>query len=60
MIPDPFTEEGRRELQRRLERAKRSGDDDVDRSIAHADEEPGGKLTNPNELDIRRNIKSDE
>lgn len=59
-IPDPHTAEGQAEIRRRIERVKRSFKDDVKRSIEDADLEPGGALTNPSELDLRRNYKYDD
>lgn len=60
MIPDPTTEEGRKELKRRLDRIKKMDKGNVERAIANADDEPNGKLSAPNELDLRRNLKHDD
>lgn len=59
-IPDPFTAEGQAEIRRRIERVKKTFTDDVERSIKNADDEPTGPLTNPSELDLRRNYKHDD
>lgn len=51
MIPDPNTPEGRYEIARRAKKRLKEIRDMQDRAKENPDEEPSGKLTNPNDID---------
>ncbi|WP_347330353.1 hypothetical protein [Marinimicrobium locisalis] len=51
MIPDPNTPEGREEIARRAKKRLKEIRDIKDRAKGNPDEEPSGKLTNPNDID---------
>lgn len=60
MIPDPTTNEGKTEIERRLKKIRREAADARRRAYDNADEEPSGVLTNPNEIDFKRDLKNDD
>lgn len=60
MIPDPSTEEGRKEIKRRLRKADERCKTDVELWKSGEEVEPPGRLTDPTELDMRRDAKHDD
>jgi hypothetical protein len=56
--PDPSTEEGRAEIQRRVRlRAEKDGAAAREHALYKPDEEPSGKMTQPNDIDRHRDRK---
>ena len=60
MKHDPTTEEGREQLRKILERRKAKDSELIRRAKENPDDEPAGKLTSPNELDLRRDRKNND
>ncbi|HED16756.1 MAG TPA: hypothetical protein ENI64_08105 [Gammaproteobacteria bacterium] len=58
--PDPTTEEGRAEIAAILERLKPEAEEARRRSLIDVDDEPVGKLTIPNEIDLHRDRKEND
>ena len=54
MKPDPNTKEGRAEIDKILKRRGSEADDARKRSEQDIHDEPSGKLTSPNEVDLHR------
>lgn len=59
MIPDPNTPEGREEIARRARKRLKETQDIKDRAKKNPDEEPSGKLTNPNDIDRVKDRRSE-
>lgn len=57
--PDPSTEEGMAEIHRRARlRANKDGAAARERALYKPDEEPSGKMTQPNDIDRHRDRKN--
>ena len=59
-MPDPDTQEGMDEINKRLEKRRNEGKKVREQAEDTSTEEPSGKMTEPSELDIKRERKSDE
>ncbi len=60
MIPDPTTEEGMAEAIRRAKKRKSEAEAARKRAKENPNEEPSGKLTIPNEIDLHRDRKKND
>ncbi|WP_097458696.1 hypothetical protein [Mangrovitalea sediminis] len=60
MNPDPHTPEGMEEIRRRLAKRRAEAEEYRRRSEENVDEEPTGKWTQPNEIDLHRDRKNDD
>ncbi|MBI3896772.1 MAG: hypothetical protein HY308_00580 [Gammaproteobacteria bacterium] len=54
---NPFTPEGLKEIEEILDKHDKDLDAAVERSKINVNEEPGGALTVPSEIDLRRDRK---
>lgn len=60
MIPDPDTEEGKKEIARRIKKIKKEAEKFRELAKNYDEDEPTGKLTNPSDIDRVRDRKNDE
>jgi len=60
MKPDPTTKEGRAKIDAILKSMSSEAEAARKRSETDVDDEPTGKLTIPNEIDMRRDRKNDD
>ena len=60
MMPDPDTPEGMDEINKRLEKRRNEAKKVREQAEDTSTEEPTGKMTEPSELDIKRERKNDE
>lgn len=60
MKPDPTTEEGKEEIRKIFEKRTLEAEEARKRSEQDLEDEPSGKFTNPSEIDIHRDRKSDD
>lgn len=60
MIPDPDTEEGKKEIARRIKKIKEEAEKFRELAKNCDEDEPTGKLTNPSDIDRVRDRKNDE
>jgi hypothetical protein len=60
VMPDPTTEEGRAEIALRIKKRKENSAEVRKRAENSPEEEPTGKLTNPNDVDRMRDRKNEE
>ena len=57
---DPTTQEGRDEAKRRAQKTKEYAKKMRELAQQCVDEEPSGKMTQPSEIDLRRDRKGDD
>ena len=60
MIPDPSTEDGMAEIQRRIKKRLEEAKEVRKRAEDDPDDEVSGKLTQPSEIDLVRDRKKDD
>ena len=60
MIPDPNTEDGMAEIQRRIKKRLEEAAEVRKRAEDDPDDEVSGKLTQPKEIDLVRDRKNDD
>jgi len=60
MIPDPNTEDGMAEIQRRIKKRLEEAAEVRKRAEDDPDDEVSGKLTQPSEIDLVRDRKKDD
>ncbi len=60
MTPDPTTEEGMKIIAERIKKRKADAVGARKRALTDIDDEPTGKLTNPNEMDLYRDRKNND
>jgi len=59
-LPDPTTPEGRNEIQRRIVKRRKEAEEIRRRAKEGLEEEPCGALTNPSEIDLFRDRKTED